>query len=100
MSRVVSRSSGIPVFSATAIQISGTSTPSMSSVTIVCFTRGCFQDSEVLSSQPETGSRNGLTRHFFDDFPRVLIVAQAEKNRLPQMTIAGPFSKTDLTHQQ
>src|SRR5436305_2812746 len=38
MSRVVRRSSFIPVFSATAIQISGVSTPSMSKVTIDCFT--------------------------------------------------------------
>src|SRR5262249_21320425 len=37
MSRVVSLSSGIPVFSATAIQISGTRTPSRSRVTIDCF---------------------------------------------------------------
>src|SRR5258706_10457702 len=32
----------MPVFSATAIQISGVSTPSMSSVTIDCFTGGSF----------------------------------------------------------
>ena len=37
-SRVVRRSASMPVFSATAIQISGTSTPSKSKVTIVCFT--------------------------------------------------------------
>ena len=40
LSRVVRRSSGILVFSATAIQISGVSTPSMSRVTIDCFTGG------------------------------------------------------------
>src|SRR5881227_2463731 len=39
MSRVVRRNCLIPVFSETAIQISGTSTPSKSKVTIDCFTR-------------------------------------------------------------
>src|SRR5439155_18078002 len=38
MSRVVRRSSLMPVFSETAIQISGTSTPSRSRQTIDCFT--------------------------------------------------------------
>src|ERR1051326_4946272 len=33
----------MPVFSETAIQISGVNTPSMSKVTIDCFTRGTFQ---------------------------------------------------------
>src|SRR5689334_21938875 len=50
MSRVVRRNCGMPVFSATAIQISGTNTPSRSKVTIDCFTRGgCFQFCRKLS---------------------------------------------------
>src|SRR5579863_3367994 len=40
----------MPVFSATAIQISGTSTPSRSRVTIDCFTGPVFQKMRVVSS--------------------------------------------------
>src|SRR6185369_707011 len=41
----------MPVFSATAIQISGVSTPSISKVTIDCFTARLFQDLFSLSSE-------------------------------------------------
>jgi hypothetical protein len=40
----------MPVFSATAIQISGVNTPSMSKVTIDCFTCGVFQNAARMSS--------------------------------------------------
>src|SRR5439155_17740343 len=40
----------MPVFSETAIQISGVNTPSMSNVTIDCFTARVFQDFFCLSS--------------------------------------------------
>src|SRR5271169_7211810 len=63
MSRVVRRSSRIPVFSATAIQISGTSTPSRSNVTMDCFTGAVFQNCAGLSSDTPGAPR--LDRHHF-----------------------------------
>src|SRR5690349_717885 len=53
MSRVVSRSCLMPVFSEKAIQISGTSTPSRSSVTIDCFTGLFSKDWAVMSSRSQ-----------------------------------------------
>src|SRR6185436_2731005 len=41
----------MPVFSETAIQISGVNTPSISRVTIDCFTKKGFQFSRSMSSQ-------------------------------------------------
>src|SRR5258707_7256987 len=52
----------MPVFSATAIQISGVSTPSMSNVTIACcIRRGGFQKGAALSSGSQCGLGFKLT---------------------------------------
>ena len=73
MSRVVNLSRWIPVFCATAIQISGTSTPSRSSVTMVC----CFIS---LCAPPSGDGAHGCPCH--------RPINQAE-SRLPKHLASG-----------
>src|ERR1051325_5486800 len=65
----------MPVFSETAIQISGTSTPSRSNVTIVCFMgRGCLQSCADLSSRGfGAWERTGGSTHLLRERVRALL---------------------------